>query len=246
MWHNGGGIFFHPVNGFLYLTNGDDADGGNTQRIDQSLFSGVLRIDVDKRGGTISHAPVKRAANELSPNWPQYFIPNDNPFVGVPNALEEFFAIGLRSPHRMTIDPPMGRIFIGDVGGGAREEITVIEPADAPGLNLQWERIEGYNGDLTGTYIGVNKRPIVDYPHNANGNAIIGGYVYRGPSFPELAGKYIFADNGSNRIWYLDESTLTATTPATKVLLAVMAKGAGPNSGSDYTGISSFGLDANN
>jgi hypothetical protein len=33
-WHNGGGIFFHPTNGFLYLTNGNDANGGNDQRID--------------------------------------------------------------------------------------------------------------------------------------------------------------------------------------------------------------------
>jgi len=244
VWHNGGGMFFHPVNGFLYITNGDDADGGNTQRVDQSLFSGVLRIDVDKRTD-VSHAPPKRAANEFSPNWPQYFIPNDNPFVGVPNALEEFFAIGLRSPHRMTIDPPTGRIFIGDVGGGSREEITAIEPTDAPGLNLQWGRIEGYNGDLTAPYIGVNKRPIIDYGRG-DGNAVIGGYVYRGTEFPELVGKYIFADNGSNQIWYLDESTQTATTPATKVLLATMTRGPGPNSGSDYNGISSFGLDATN
>jgi regulation of enolase protein 1 (concanavalin A-like superfamily)/glucose/arabinose dehydrogenase len=246
VWHNGGGMFFHPVNGFLYITNGDDLDESHSNRLDQSLFSGVLRIDVDKQGGNISHPPPKRAENEFSPNWPQYFIPNDNPFVGVANVLEEFFAIGLRSPHRMTIDPPTGRIFIGDVGSSLREEVTAIEPWDAPGLNLQWGQIEGYDGDLTPPYIGVNKRPIIDYPHGDDGNAVIGGYIYRGSEFPELVGKYIFADNGSNRIWYLDESTHTATTPAGKVLLAIMPKGAGPNSGNDYTGISSFGLDANN
>lgn len=245
VWHNGGGMFFHPQNGFLYITNGDDNSGANNQRINTSLFSGVLRIDVDKRGGSISHAPTKRAANEVSPNWPQYFIPNDNPFVGVPDALEEFYAIALRSPHRMTIDPPTGRIFIGDVGGGSREEISVIEPNDPPGLNFQWDRIEGYNGDLTGTYIGVSKRPIIDYPHGSDGAAIIGGYVYRGTAFPELVGKYIFGDNISNRIWILDESTHTATTPASKILIATLPKGTGPNSGNDYVGLSSFGFDAN-
>ncbi len=243
VWHNGGGMFFHPVNGFLYITNGDDADGANNQRINTSLFSGVLRIDVDRLGGNISHPPTRRAVNENSPNWPQYFIPNDNPFVGVPNVLEEFFAIGLRSPHRMTIDPPTGRIFIGDVGAGSREEISVIEPGDPAPLNLQWDRIEGYNGDLTGTYIGNNKRPIIDY-QRGEGNAVIGGYVYRGAAFPELVGKYIFGDNGSNRIWALDESTLTATTPASKVLLTTLPKGSGPNSGNDYTGLGSFGIDA--
>ena len=43
VWHNGGGMFFHPDSGFLYPTDGDDADGGNTQRIDACLFSGVWR-----------------------------------------------------------------------------------------------------------------------------------------------------------------------------------------------------------
>ena len=31
VWHNGGGMFFHPVDGFLYITNGDDADGGEKE-----------------------------------------------------------------------------------------------------------------------------------------------------------------------------------------------------------------------
>lgn len=240
VWHNGGGMFFHPTNGFLYITNGDDAVGSNNQRIDAKLMSGVLRIDVDKRGGAISHAPPRRATNEVSQNWPAHFIPNDNPFVGVANAREEFFAIGLRSPHRMTIDPVTERIFIGDVGGGSWEEISVIEPNDPPGLNFQWDRIEGSNGDLTGNYIGVNKPPIIDYSHS-EGGAVIGGYVYRGQQFAaELGGRYIFGDNIANVIWVLDEST----TPATKTVLTSFPRGPGPNSGNDYIGLSSFGLDA--
>ena len=244
-WHNGGGIFFHPDDGFLYLTNGNDANGGNDQRIDGGLFGGVLRLDVDKRGGSISHAPTQRASEEVGVNWPNgYFIPNDNPFIGVPGALEEFFALGLRSPHRMTIDPVSKRIFIGDVGDGSREEIDTIEPGET-GLNFQYSSIEGYNGDLTPPYTGVNKRPIIDYEHGGDGSAVIGGYVYRGTAFPELAGKYIFGDNGSNNLWMLDESTHTATTPAAKIALTTLPKGAGPNSGNDYTGLSSFGFDAN-
>ncbi len=244
VWHNGGGMFFHPTNGFLYITNGDDQEGGtNAQRIDLSLFSGVLRIDVDMRGGSISHAPTKRAAGEVSPGWPRYYVPNDNPFVGQTNALEEFFAIGLRSPHRMTHDPVTNRIFIGDVGQESYEEVTIIEPTDPPGLNLQWNKIEGLHGDLTGTYIGVNKRPVIDYPHSGGDGStcVVGGYVYRGTEFPELYGKYIFGDNISGFIWYLDETT----TPATKVRLAQLPRGQGVNSGNDYLGLSSFGLDAN-
>ena len=242
VWHNGGGMFFHPDNGFLYITNGDDQNAGlNTQRIDRGLFSCVIRIDVDQIGGSISHPPTKRPLNEVSPTWPRYYVPNDNPFVGQADALEEIFAIGLRSPHRMTVDPVTGRVFIGDVGAASREEISVIEPSDPPGLNFQWSRIEGNSGDLEAPYIGVNKRPIIDYSHAAgDGSCIVGGYVYRGSEFPELYGKYIFGDNMSGRIWYLDESV----TPATKVLLATLPDGPGPNSGNDYRGLGSFGVDA--
>ena len=236
VWHNGGGMFFHPENGFLYLTNGDDASK-DPQSISYGLHGGVLRIDVDQRGGEISHAPPRLPlpAGSVAQN---YFIPNDNPFVGQDGVLEEFYALGLRSPHRMTIDPETGRIFISDVGDGAREEISVIEPEEK-GLNFQWDRIEGLNGDLTGSYVGINKRPTLDYTHE-EGSAVIGGYVYRGSEFPQLYGRYLFGDNGTGNIYVMDE----ATTPAGKTLLCTLPFGPGPNSGSNYTGLSSFGLDA--
>ncbi|HTD67552.1 MAG TPA: PQQ-dependent sugar dehydrogenase [Candidatus Limnocylindria bacterium] len=236
VWHNGGGMFFGD-DGFLYITNGDDANGANNQRINVTLHSGVLRIDVDQRGGAISHPIPRRPSNAVTTN---YFIPNDNPFVGQAGALEEFFCIGLRSPHRMTFDPVSRRIFIGDVGEGSREEISVVESGESA-LNFQWNRIEGLNGDLTPPYIGVNKRPVIDYSHS-EGFAVIGGYVYRGSQFAaDLGGKYIFGDNGSKRVWVLDESTI----PATKILLTTVPPGPGPNPGNDYVGLSSFGLDAN-
>jgi uncharacterized repeat protein (TIGR03806 family) len=236
VWHNGGGLFFHPGNGFLYWTDGDD-ERSPTQIINQNLLSGVFRIDVDQRGGSVSHAIKKQPTNGKTAN---YFIPNDNPFVGRAGVLEEFYALGLRSPHRMTIDPPSGRIFIGDVGAGSREEIDVIESNDPGGLNFQWSRIEGLNGDLTQPYIGVNKRPIIDYGHD-EGQAVIGGYIYRGAEFAtDLGGRYIFGDNVQGKIWALDETTV----PASKTLLCVLPKGPGSNSGADYTGLSSFGTDA--
>ena len=35
-------MFFHPKNGFLYWTDGDNSVGDNDQIINKSLFSGVL------------------------------------------------------------------------------------------------------------------------------------------------------------------------------------------------------------
>ena len=236
VWHHGGGMFFHPVNGFLYWTDGDNSVGDNDQIINKSLYSGVFRIDVDCRGGSVSHAPPRQPSGGVTAN---YFIPNDNPFVGQSNVLEEFFCLGLRSPHRMTYDPPSGKIFIGDVGESSREEIDVIEPGES-GLNFQWNRCEGNLGKMEPPYLGISRGPLLDYPHT-DGRAVIGGYVYRGREFAhDLGGKYIFGDNVFRTVWALDE----AATPVKKTLLCVMPKGSGPNAGTDYTGLSSFGTDA--
>ena len=236
VWHHGGGMFFHPVNGFLYWTDGDNSVGDNDQIINKSLYSGVFRIDVDGRGGNISHAPPRQPTGGFTAN---YFIPNDNPFVGQPNVLEEFFCLGLRSPHRMTYDAPSGKIFIGDVGESSREEIDVIQPGESA-LNFQWNRCEGNLGKMTEPYLGISRGPLLDYPHT-DGRAVIGGYVYRGKNFAhDLGGKYIFGDNVMRTVWALDETA----TPVKKTLLCVMPKGTGPNAGTDYTGLSSFGTDA--
>jgi uncharacterized repeat protein (TIGR03806 family) len=236
VWHHGGGMFFHPQNGFLYLTIGDNSVGDNDQVINKSLFGGVLRLDVDCRGGAVSH-PIPR--QPLNGHTANYFIPNDNPFVGQSNVLEEFFCLGLRSPHRMTCDPATGRIFIGDVGESAREEVDVIEPGES-GLNFQWPYCEGTLGHMKSPCLGISRGPVLDYPHS-DGRAVIGGYVYRGQKFAaDLGGKYIFGDNVMRIIWAMDETT----TPKKKIILCVLPRGTGPNSGSDYTGLSSFGTDA--
>ncbi len=236
VWHHGGGIFFHPTNGLLYWTDGDNSVADNDQYINKSLYSGVFRIDVDCRGGSFSHPPPRQPLNGFTAN---YYVPNDNPFVGQSNVLEEFFCLGLRSPHRMTIDPVTERIYIGDVGESSREEVDRIEPGES-GLNFQWNYCEGNLGQMKSPFIGISRGPLLDYPHT-DGRAVIGGYVYRGKEFAvDLGGKYIFGDNVFRTVWALDETA----TPPKKNLLCVMPKGTGPNSGTDYTGLSSFGVDA--
>lgn len=144
LWHNGGDVFF-ANDGFLYFANGDegkyDDTYQNSQRIGQRLFGGVLRIDVDGPRPGISHAIVTKPLDLTGrPSFTgNYGIPDGNPFVGLSGALEEFYAIGLRSPHRMTYDPPSGQIFVGDIGQGTREEISLIEA----GGNYQWGWMEG-------------------------------------------------------------------------------------------------------
>ncbi|RYD24168.1 MAG: hypothetical protein EOP88_01330 [Verrucomicrobiaceae bacterium] len=249
-YHKGGGMFFHPVNGLLYLTVGDDEAVVNDQVINRDLASGILRIDVDKRGGSFSHAPPRQPTNGVTftNGVPNYFIPNDNPFVGQAGVLEEFYSLGLRSPHRMTFDPVSHRIHIADVGHGTAEEINVIEPGDPAGLNFQWPIKEGNAGELTGSFTGVSRSPVISFPHIAGQalpqmKCIIGGYVYRGAVLQaQIGGKYICADNKNATVYAIDDST----NPPTATYLVTLPRSTGPNSGDKYDSISSFGVDADN
>ncbi|HEX8608588.1 MAG TPA: PQQ-dependent sugar dehydrogenase, partial [Pedobacter sp.] len=212
--HNGGDIKFGP-DGFLYIAVGDGGGGddrhgeiGNGQNLN-TLLGKILRIDV---------------------NTAPYVVPKDNPFVGQQNAKPEIYAYGLRNPWRISFDKANGRLFTGDVGQNAWEEVDII----TKGGNYGWRVREGlhenarYNGDpAPKTPIG----PITDYAHK-EGISITGGFVYRGKQIPALVGKYVFAD------WMGPLWTLTDTKKAqwTREKLSI-SKDAG------YWQITSFGED---
>ncbi len=184
--HKGGQLAFGN-DGFLYIGLGDGGSGGDPMGNGQSLgtlLGKVLRIDVD------STSPGK-----------EYGIPPDNPFAGG-GGLAEIWAYGLRNPWRFSFDRPTGRLFCGDVGQDRFEEIDRIEK----GGNFGWNVLEGAHCfqpssgcDRTGKVL-----PIAEYGHQ-EGEAVIGGFVYRGAAIPALAGSYVFGDFTSGRIWRLEE-----------------------------------------
>jgi uncharacterized repeat protein (TIGR03806 family) len=202
-WHNGGAMFFGP-DGFLYLSLGDEGQdqfqSASTQQISGGLFSGIIRIDVDNDPSR-SH-PIRRQpqANALPPSgWGDtftqgYSIPNDNPWLSPDSSiLEEFYAIGIRSPFSMHYDSISQQIWLSDVGAGKREEISLVNMGD----NLQWPYLEGtleFEGnEKPEPLIGQEKGVYFEYDRSV-GACIIGGGIYRGDVFPSLYDKFIFAD----------------------------------------------------
>jgi uncharacterized repeat protein (TIGR03806 family) len=211
-WHNGGGLFFGD-DGFLYLSVGDEGGSNDAYDVAQKrnggLFSGVLRIDVD-RDPARSH-PIRRQPVDASPpppGWPAsytqgYFIPDDNPWLSpAGEELEEYFAIGIRSPYRMTFDSPTARIWLGDVGQSLEEEVNLIER----GGNYQWPFFEGtHEGSKPRPALvsGTEIPPLVRYGRG-EGGCVIGGFVYRGSDHPSLVGKYLYGDFNNGRIRTID------------------------------------------
>jgi glucose/arabinose dehydrogenase len=212
--HNGGDLLFGP-DGYLYAFFGDGGSGGDPQGNGQnrdSLLGKVLRLDVDHPRGSES-----------------YSNPDGNPFLGG-GGRPEVWLVGLRNPWRSSFDRETGDLWIGDVGQGAWEEVDVAR-AGVGGLNLGWNRMEGNHcyppGSDCSTY-GLTT-PVTEYGHD-KGCTVVGGYVYRGSKYADLAGVYLFADYCSGLIFAIDPATDSFRDPV--------------EVGNADTNISSFGEDA--
>ncbi len=184
--HNGGQIAFGSE-GLLYVALGDGGSGGDPREHGQNrrtLLGSILRIDVDQPSG-----------------GRPYGIPPDNPFAGNTEGFrEEIFAYGLRNPWRFSFDAATGRLWAADVGQNAFEEIDLIEP----GGNYGWNTMEGMHcfDPPSGCATAGLTPPVWEYDHG-EGRSVTGGFVYRGPGVPQLAGKYVYADFVSGKIWAL-------------------------------------------
>lgn len=183
--HCGSALRFGP-DGYLYASLGDGAGAfpPNEHRTAQNLSDirgSVVRIDVD-------HATPDSA----------YSIPGDNPFVGVPNAREEIFALGVRNPWRMDFDPLTGELWAADVGWELWEMIHRI----VPGGNYGWSVTEGPQPVHGDEPLGPGKLipPQIALPHTES-DSITGGIVIRGQSPRRLDGHYIYGDYVNGSVW---------------------------------------------
>jgi uncharacterized repeat protein (TIGR03806 family) len=227
--HNGGNLVFGP-DGYLYVGFGDGGSGDDPNNFAQNLktlFGKIIRIDVDH-----------------PQDGKNYGIPADNPFTGgakcsavVPTALSptscpEIYAYGLRNPWRWSFDS--SDLWVGDVGQNTYEEVDRV----TKGGNYGWRCREGMHPNPDGIDLSSCPAastlidPVAEYNHSQGDVAITGGYVYRGSAIPGLAGKYIFGDEASGRLWALTSN----------------AQGGWDRSDLAQTGknISSFARDANN
>jgi glucose/arabinose dehydrogenase len=214
--HVGGWIGVSPIDGNLYIDSGDGGNGndvgpghyepgGNAQNITDSpndFMGKQLRIDVHG-----DDFPADATKN--------YAIPSTNPFVGK-TGQDEIWAYGLRNPYRASFDRDTGNMWIGDVGQDQREEVDTQLASSTGVANYGWRLYEGNNNFTApagSTPPADYVPPVSDYGHgfgSLQGNAVIGGYVYRGPD-PTLQGQYLFADEQSSHFWTMNTSTFAVT-----------------------------------
>jgi glucose/arabinose dehydrogenase len=178
---NGGQLQFGP-DGFLYASVGDgggsgDSPHGNGQNRNV-LLGKLLRIDPRVSGAAA------------------YTSPPSNPFFGPAIGADEVWAYGLHNPWRFSFDHLTGDLVIGDVGQGRHEEVDFQPAAFGGGANYGWNFYEGNgrfsepNGPQPSDYLP----PVFTYDHVGPECGITGGYVLRDTALPELAGRYLYAD----------------------------------------------------
>lgn len=184
--HNGGEMHFGQ-DGFLYISTGDGGNSGDPDENGQNkakLLGKLLRIDVNQTFETQN-----------------YTIPSSNPFEA--NATgKEIYCVGLRNPFRWSFDRYNGDIYIGDVGQNTREEVSYRKADKISGTNFGWDCMEGtYNHEPTSCTDTTNYAPpIYEYTTTTNNLSIIGGMVYRGYKYTDLASYYICIDFYSTMI----------------------------------------------
>jgi glucose/arabinose dehydrogenase len=215
--HNGGMLEFGH-DGYLYISLGDGGaandrgnghgEKGNGQNIN-TIYGSILRID------PLNPSLTPDSNDLVSENW-KYRIPIDNPFVDN-NGVDEIFAYGFRNPFRFSFDSVTGELIVADVGQNNIEEIDIVKIGGNYGWNLKEGtfRFNPDTGEISDDLTGLPEElidPVAQYNHD-DGLSIIGGYVYRGMSIPELEGKYVFGDFSRSfappdgRLFYADLET---------------------------------------
>ncbi|MEZ6243590.1 MAG: PQQ-dependent sugar dehydrogenase [Phycisphaerales bacterium] len=198
--HNVHRLAFGP-DACLYIAAGDGGSPNQDVEGDAqnpaTLKGSILRIDVNAADPPLNYA-----------------IPQDNPFAR--NKLgyrEEVFCYGLRNPWRFSFGPD-GKLWVGDVGGQLREEISLA----TPGANLGWNLVEGTHCRTSPDCLDADLTPpVVEYPHEVTpdgGHAVIAGQVFTDPRCPALYGAFIYTDHISANFWaihYADDALVANT-----------------------------------
>ena len=183
----GGTVLITPIDHPLSNHNGGDLNFGP---------DGFLYLSTGDGGG--AGDPGENAQNPSSLLGKLLRIDVNAAIPITPTVVD----IGLRNPFRWSFDKNTGDAWIGDVGQSAWEEIS-FKPAGSSGLNFGWDCYEGDSPfELT---VDCPAAASITFPShvypNADGQAVIGGFVYRGTEISALQGWYVATDYYTGRIF---------------------------------------------
>lgn len=156
-WHFGGRMVFS--NGYLFLSTGDGYDHSALAQQLNAHTGKILRLHDDGR------------------------VPEDNPFVGVKDALPEIWSYGVRNPQGLDVHPVTGEVWANEHGPQGGDEVNIMRA----GSNYGWPVItygEEYGGGPIGE--GITHKQGMEQPlyYWTPSIAPSGMEFYSGDAFP--------------------------------------------------------------
>ena len=190
---------------------------------------GLLYIGIGDGGSAeIGHALVSEKPNKIwgsiiridssgknSKNG-KYGIPRHNPFYKTQNEKNtpEIYAWGFRNPHRLNWSKS-GQLMAVNIGEHNIEALNIIKAGHFYGWPIrEGTFVERFFYNVGKIYplpdndsVYHVTYPVAQFDHD-EGVAISGGFEYRGTTIPQLAGKYIFGDIASGKLFYVNMKDL--------------------------------------
>ena len=172
----------------LYTPNSDMAAGGRIafDRV------GHLFLSVGKRGlGYDGIQDLDRPYGKIHRIHDDGRVPEDNPFLTVPDAIETTWTYGHRSPQGLEYDPLTGRLWGTEMGPRGGDEVNLL----LAGRNYGWpvtSKGVHYSGEpVDGEALGIEydldeiEQPVVDLTPSV---AVSSFVVYNADAFPKWRG----------------------------------------------------------
>jgi glucose/arabinose dehydrogenase/mono/diheme cytochrome c family protein len=208
--------------GLLYIGIGD----GGSAEIGHALVS----VIPDKLWGSIIRIDPSGSNSKNG----KYGIPGNNPFYKNENekSAPEIYAWGFRNPHRISWSKS-GQLLAVNIGEHNIEALNIIKPGHFYGWPIRegtfLERFFYNTGKIyplpDNDSIYHVTYPVAQFDHD-EGVAISGGFEYRGTAIPQLAGKYLFGDIASGKLFYVNMKDLRLGKQATIKKWKISFKGA--------------------
>jgi glucose/arabinose dehydrogenase len=168
-FHNGGALLFKDQ--YLYVAIGESNSAGEAIKLD-TYRGKILRLLDD---------------GQPAPGNPYYSE------AGASRQKRSIWAIGMRNPWKMSIDPVTKKIYVVNVGGNYEEVNDVTSPDPAKNYNYGWDQ----NGKSGPEQDANTIQPIFYYGHTGWGCAITTGFFFN-PSTTNYPAQY------RNRFYFTD------------------------------------------
>lgn len=166
--------------------------------------AGYLYFTIGERGERdINPQDITRDGGKVYRLHDDGTIPNDNPFINIPNAKKAIYSYGHRNPQGMVLHPKTGEIWIHEHGPKGGDEINIIKA----GKNYGWPIIT-YGVNYSGTKItNETSRPGMEQPiHYWDPSIAPSGMAFiTSDTYAEWKGNLLV---GSLKFQYLDKCIL--------------------------------------